>query len=100
MPMPDGTTGYTAGPDQVSRAALFGGTTTLIDFAVRNAGLSIREAVERRDTDSAGKRCCDYAYHVRLQGELPAAVVAQIPEMVHFGDPTAKILPTARPPIP
>ena len=30
---PDGTTLYTQGPDRVGQAALFGGTTTLIDFA-------------------------------------------------------------------
>src|SRR5262245_17870499 len=30
---PDGTPLVTAGPEQVGRAALFGGTTTFIDFA-------------------------------------------------------------------
>ena len=30
---PDGTALITAGPEQVGRAALFGGTTTFIDFA-------------------------------------------------------------------
>jgi len=94
MPMPDGSTGYTAGPEQVGRAALFGGTTTMVDFAVWSPGLSIREAIERRDEDWAGKCCCDYAYHVMLQGEIPAEVVAQIPEMVQSGYPTIKIFTT------
>ena len=35
----------TAPPEQVSRAALFGGTTTLLDFAIQRAGTSIEEAL-------------------------------------------------------
>ena len=37
---PDGTPLVTAGPDQVGRAALHGGTTTLIDFAYWREGQS------------------------------------------------------------
>src|SRR5262245_57058739 len=38
-----------AGPALVSKAALFGGTTTLIDFAVWNAGETLEQALTRRD---------------------------------------------------
>ncbi|MFN4088367.1 MAG: amidohydrolase family protein [Alphaproteobacteria bacterium] len=94
MPMPDGGTDYTAGPEVVSRAALHGGTTTLIDFAVWSQGLSVREAIERRDADWSAQCCCDYAYHLMLQGEIPAEIVAQLPEMVQSGHPTVKIFTT------
>ena len=38
VPFPGGETTLSAGPEQVSRAALFGGTTTLIDFAAWEPG--------------------------------------------------------------
>src|SRR5215469_12566249 len=41
---PDGTPLVTAGPEQVGRAALFGGTTTFIDFAYWRDGLERRDA--------------------------------------------------------
>src|SRR5581483_4088174 len=53
-----------ADPAHVSRAALFGGTTTIIDFAPRNADESLASAIARRDGDFKGQCHCDYAYHV------------------------------------
>ena len=44
-----------APPSQVSRAALYGGTTTLIDFAAGETGQSIPDMIETRDEDWAGK---------------------------------------------
>jgi len=38
VPFPGRETALSAGPEQVSRAALFGGTTTLIDFAAWAVG--------------------------------------------------------------
>ena len=49
-----------AGPEIVSRAALFGGTTTLIDFAVWNAGETLEQAIARRDAQWRGLCHCDY----------------------------------------
>src|SRR3954471_4577639 len=48
---PDGTPLITAGPEQVGRAALHGGTTTLIDFAYWREGQSALQAIEARDKD-------------------------------------------------
>src|SRR5260370_13519065 len=63
---PDGTPLTTAGPEQVGRAALFGGTTTFIDFAYWRDGLSARAAIERRDRDFVGKSPCHFAHHIML----------------------------------
>src|SRR5262245_39087919 len=41
---PDGTPLVTAGPEQVGHAALFGGTTTLIDFAFWRDGVTAFQA--------------------------------------------------------
>src|SRR3979411_2707336 len=43
---PDGTPLVTAGPEQVGRAALHGGTTTFIDFAYWRDGASALQAIE------------------------------------------------------
>ena len=68
---PDGTPLVTAGPEQVGRAALFGGTTTFIDFAYWRDGVSARQAIETRDQDFVGKSPCDWAYHIMLHSEPP-----------------------------
>src|ERR1700738_4381512 len=46
--LPDGTTLTTKGPDHVGQAALWGGTTTLIDFAYWRPGRSTTGALEAR----------------------------------------------------
>ena len=96
---PPGTSGP---PELVSRAALFGGTTTLIDFAAckpdragdESSSQSVRDAVEARDQDWAGKCYCDYAYHVMLRGKVPPATIAELKEAVQAGYPTTKIFTT------
>src|SRR6202045_3012098 len=52
---PDGTPLITAGPEQVGRAALFGGTTTFIDFAYWRDGASALAAIEMAGQDLVGK---------------------------------------------
>ena len=94
MPMPDGSVSYTEGPDVVSRAALFGGTTTLIDFAARMEDIPIREVIARRDDDWAGKCYCDYAYHVMLLGDIEPPVLDELPGVLADGYPTVKIFTT------
>jgi dihydroorotase-like cyclic amidohydrolase len=89
-----------AGPAQVSRAALYGGTTTLIDFAVWNAGETLEQAITRRDGDWRGQCHCDYAFHVMLLGKIPPTILNELPEAMQSGFPTVKIFTTnIRPPI-
>jgi len=83
-----------AGSAQVSRAALFGGTTTLIDFAVWNPGESLERTLGRRDADWRGKCHCDYSYHVMLTGKVPARTLGELPEVIQAGYPTVKIFTT------
>src|ERR1700731_1845667 len=79
---PDGTPLTTAGPEQVGRAALFGGTTTFIDFAYWRGGMSARGAGEARDRDFVGKSPCDWAYHIMLHSEPPSAFGGQLAEAI------------------
>lgn len=94
MPLPDGSAMVSAPPEVVSRAALWGGTTTLIDFAARNEPLPLKDIVAKRDLDWAGKCYCDYAYHLMLLGEIPPSVFDELPAMIDAGYPTVKIFTT------
>ena len=91
---PDGTPLVTAGPEQVGRAALFGGTTTFIDFAYWRDGATALQAVEARDKDFVGKSPCDWAYHIMLHSEPPPEFSGQLAEAIQAGYPTLKIFTT------
>ena len=90
FPQPRGTT--SALPDVVSRAALFGGTTTMLDFAVWARGETLQQTLEKRDADCwRGKTYCDYGFHILLNGKTPPEIIAELPECIQAGMPTVKI---------
>ena len=91
---PDGTPLITAGPEHVGRAALFGGTTTLIDFAFWRDGVTAHQAIEARDKDFVGNSPCDWAYHIMLHTEPPPEFSGQLAEAIQAGYPTLKIFTT------
>ena len=94
MPMPDGTFGFTEGPEIVSRAALYGGTTTLIDFAARLEDIPFSEVIEKRDQDWVGNCYCDYSYHLMLLGDVEPPVLSELESLIGDGYPTIKIFTT------
>lgn len=94
MPNPDGTAGLSDPPPIVSRAALHGGTTTIIDFARWTHGNTIQGTLEKRDQDWIGESYCDYSYHVMIEGQLPPELFGQIAETIQAGYPTIKIFTT------
>lgn len=82
-------------PDQVSRAALHGGTTTLLDFAVWERGETLQQTLEKRDADCWRGQChCDYGFHVLLTGKLTPEIIEQIPEAIQAGFPSVKVFTT------
>jgi len=91
---PDGSWLTTAGPDQVGKAALFGGTTTFIDFAYWRDKQTALEAIEARDKDFVGKSPCDWSYHIMLHSEPPPEFPGQLAEAIQAGHPTLKIFTT------
>lgn len=94
VPNPDGSAGLSDPPRVVSKAALYGGTTTVIDFARWTHGNSIQSIIERRDKEWIGQCYCDYSYHVMIEGDLPHDLYGQIAETVQAGYPTIKIFTT------
>src|SRR5829696_3010662 len=89
-PQPDGTMVYTDGPEVVSRAALYGGTTTMIDFARWTHGKTIHD----RHKDWTAQCYCDYSFHVMIEGALPPEIFGQLAEALRSGYPTVKIFTT------
>ena len=91
-----GTTQHqmTDGPARVSQAALHGGTTTILDFALVGDGDTVQQAIERRQKEWAGDCHCDYAFHTMVQGKLPHELLPQLAEAVQAGHPSVKIFTT------
>jgi dihydropyrimidinase len=94
LPNPDGTAGLSDPPPIVTRAALHGGTTTIIDFARWTHGNTIQGTIEQRDQDWIGESYCDYSYHVMVEGQLPPDIFGQLAETIQAGYPTIKIFTT------
>jgi dihydropyrimidinase len=67
-----------------SRAALRGGTTTVIDFACPNKGESLRHGLELWHEKADGKTYCDYGFHMTIDDWNPA-IEAELPEMFAAG---------------
>ncbi|HJN87776.1 MAG: amidohydrolase family protein [Dehalococcoidia bacterium] len=84
----------TAPPEQVSRAALFGGTTTLLDFAIQFPGTDVNQAIQERTSVWKGKSYSDYAHHLMLCGALSDNMFGQLGEAVEDGFSTFKIFTT------
>jgi dihydropyrimidinase len=47
-----------------TRAAAFGGTTTIIDFAVQSKGKTLREGLDAWHAKAEGKTAIDYGFHM------------------------------------
>src|SRR5260370_10898895 len=89
-----------APPDQVSRAALHGGTTTLLDFAPCPADQPLQQSIELRRREWAGACYCDYGFHLLLHGKLSQGVLDPLPEAIPDGHPSVQMFTTPLPPNP
>jgi dihydropyrimidinase len=83
-----------APPEQVSRAALYGGTTTLLDFAPCPPEDPLRRSIEARQREWAGACYCDYGFHLLLRGQQPPELLGALPEAVQAGHASVKIFTT------
>lgn len=84
-----------SGPPDVSRAALFGGTTTIVDFAYQPEGGDLRQAVDERHARWAGQSYADYSYHVTPFEGVSPETISQIEGLIREGFPSVKIFTTA-----
>ena len=78
LPNPDGSASETQPPDVVSKAAVHGGTTTMIDFTRTSQGKDVRDAIEKREMDWKGHCACDYAQHLMVEGAAGVALAGML----------------------
>ena len=85
-----------AGEGQVySPAAAYGGTTTIVDFALQEAPMSLHEAVEEKKRQAAGRMAVDYGLHAICAGpEISFEVMDEVADVVKGGIPTIKSFTT------
>lgn len=75
--------------DSGTRAALAGGTTTIVDFAMQTDG-SLLRGLEAWHEKAAGKAHCDYGFHLSISDASPQAI-AEMQQAVDEGVATFKV---------
>jgi dihydropyrimidinase len=73
-----------------TRAAAFGGTTTIIDFAVQYKGQSLKEALEVWFGKAEGKAAIDYGFHL-IVTDLPDARLPELKALITQGVTSFKL---------
>jgi len=73
-----------------TRAAAFGGTTSIIDFAVQPRGGSLREGLDTWMAKAEGNCVTDYAFHMIIS-DVTDAVLAEMDTLVAEGVPDFKL---------
>ena len=90
LDMPFGGTTSADDFETGSRAALFGGTTTLIDFAIQYKGQSLREAWDTWMKKAESKAIGDYGFHCIIT-DLPDARMDEMNALVREGVTSFKL---------
>jgi dihydropyrimidinase len=67
-----------------TRAAAFGGTTTIIDFAVQSRGKSLRDGLDAWHAKAEGECAIDYGFHM-IMSEVNDASLAEMDTLVEEG---------------
>jgi dihydropyrimidinase len=71
-------------------AAAFGGTTTLVDFAIQYKGQTLHQAFDTWMKKASGKAVTDYSFHCIIT-ELADAHLQEMKTLVREGIPTFKL---------
>ena len=73
-----------------TRAAAFGGTTTIIDFAVQPRGGTLHQGLDVWHEKAKGKACIDYAFHC-IVSDMRDDLLPEMDELVDDGVTTFKL---------
>ena len=76
-----------------SRAALRGGTTTVIDFACPNKGESLHYGLDLWHKKAGGRTFCDYGFHMTID-DWNESIRAELPDMFAKGISSFKMYMT------
>jgi len=90
LDMPFGGTTSADDFETGTRAAVFGGTTTLIDFAIQYKGQPLRQAFDTWMSKASGKAVCDYAFHC-IMTDVSGGQLAEMNDLVREGVTSFKL---------
>ncbi len=90
LDMPFGGTTSADDFETGTRAAAFGGTTTLIDFAIQYKGQTLRQAFDTWMAKAESKAVSDYAFHCIIT-DITGAQLDEMGELVREGVPSFKL---------
>src|SRR5438876_6413265 len=90
MDLPFGGTSASDDFETGTRAAAFGGTTTIIDFAVQYKGQALNEALDVWFAKAEGKATIDYGFHL-ICTDLPDNRIPEIKGLVNQGVTSLKL---------
>ena len=90
LDMPFGGTTSADDFETGTRAAAFGGTTTLIDFAIQYKGQTLRTAFDSWMQKASNKAVCDYSFHCIIT-DLATAQLQEMNALVREGVSSFKL---------
>src|SRR5438552_3181786 len=90
MDLPFGGTSSSDDFETGTRAAAFGGTTTIIDFAVQYRGQSLNQALDVWFAKAEGKAAIDYGFHM-IVTDLPDERLRELKGLIDQGIPSFKL---------
>ncbi|MFH8366809.1 dihydropyrimidinase [Streptomyces sp. NPDC018031] len=73
-----------------TRAAAWGGTTTIVDFAVQSVGHSLREGLDTWHAKADGRCAVDYAFHM-IMSDVDAGSLKEMDHLVDEGITSFKL---------
>ena len=73
-----------------TRAAAFGGTTTIVDFAVQGQGQALRDGLDAWHAKADGNAVADYGFHM-IMSDVNDATLAEMDVLVAEGVPDFKL---------
>jgi len=90
LDMPFGGTTSADDFETGTRAAAFGGTTTLVDFAIQYKGQPLRQAFDTWMAKAANKAVCDYAFHC-IVTDISGGQLGEMNDLVREGVTSFKL---------
>lgn len=90
LDMPFGGTTSADDFETGTRAAAFGGTTTLIDFAIQYKGQPLRQAFDTWMSKASNKAVCDYAFHC-IMTDVSGGQISEMNDLVREGVTSFKL---------
>jgi dihydropyrimidinase len=90
LDLPFGGTSSSDDFETGTRAAAFGGTTTIIDFAVQYHGQALNEALDVWFGKAEGKASIDYGFHL-IVTDLPDERLAELKSLINQGITSFKL---------